>query len=132
MAKFNKTETIKTQNKSGHSAYSMTAKSKLVTQVLTSFFNENKFYGDNSAEMQETIKEVISTDPGFIANLAVFARREFNMRSVSHVLIAYLAHEVNGKPHSRKAINAVCGRGDDATEIMAGYLDLLGKPIPKT
>ena len=130
MAKFNKTETIKTQNKSGHSAYSMTAKSKLVTQVLTSFFNENKFYGDNSAEMQETIKEVISTDPGFIANLAVFARREFNMRSVSHVLIAYLAHEVNGKPHSRKAINAVCVRGDDATEIMACYLDLFGKPIP--
>lgn len=130
MAKFNKTETIKTQNKSGHSAYSMIAKSKLVTQVLTSFFNENKFYGDNSAEMQETIKEVISTNPGFIANLAVFARREFNMRSVSHVLIAYLSHEVNGKPHARKAINAVCVLGDDATEIMACYLDLFGKPIP--
>ena len=61
MAKFNKTETIKTQNKSGHSAYSMTAKSKLVTQVLTSFFNENKFYGDNSAEMQETIKSSAKT-----------------------------------------------------------------------
>lgn len=130
MAKFNQTQTIKTQNKSGHSAYSMTAKSKLVTQVLTSFFNENKFYGDNSAEMQETIKEVIYTDPGFVANLAVFARREFNMRSVSHVLIAYLAHEVNGKPYARNAINAVCVRGDDATEIMACYLDLFGKPIP--
>ena len=130
MAKFNQTQTIKTQNKSGHSAYSMTAKSKLVTQVLTSFFNENKFYGDNSAEMQETIKSVIATDPKFVANLAVFARREFNMRSVSHILTAYLAHEVNGKPYSRQAINAVCARGDDATEIMACYLDLFGKPIP--
>lgn len=130
MAKFNQTQTIKTQNKSGHSAYSMTAKSKLVTQVLTSFFNENKFYGDNSAEMQETIKEVVSIDPGFVANLAVFARREFNMRSVSHILIAYLAHEANGKTYARKAINAVCVRGDDATEIMACYLDLFGKPIP--
>lgn len=130
MAKFNQTQTIKTQNKSGHSAYSMTAKSKLVTQVLTSFFNENKFYGDNSAEMQETIKSVIATDPKFVANLAVFARREFNMRSVSHILIAYLSHEVNGKPYARKAINAVCVRGDDATEIMACYLELFGKPIP--
>lgn len=130
MAKFNQTQTIKTQNKSGHSAYSMTAKSKLVTQVLTSFFNENKFYGDNSAEMQETIKSVIATDPKFVANLAVFARREFNMRSVSHILIAYLSHEVNGKPYARKAINAVCVRGDDAIEIMACYLELFGKPIP--
>lgn len=130
MAKFNQAQTIKTQNKSGHSAYSMTAKSKLVTQVLTSFFNENKFYGDNSAEMQETIKSVIATDPKFVANLAVFARREFNMRSVSHILIAYLSHEVNGKPFARNAINAVCVRGDDATEIMACYLDLFGKPIP--
>lgn len=130
MAKFNQAQTIKTQNKSGHSAYSMTAKSKLVTQVLTSFFNENKFYGDNSAEMQETIKSVIATDPKFVANLAVFARREFNMRSVSHILIAYLSHEVNGKPYARKAINSVCVRGDDATEIMACYLDLFGKPIP--
>ena len=130
MAKFNQTQTIKTQNKSGHSAYSMTAKSELVTQVLTSFFNENKFYGDNSAEMQETIKSVIATDPKFVANLAVFARREFNMRSVSHILIAYLSHEVNGKPYARKAINAVCVRGDDATEIMACYLELFGKPVP--
>ena len=130
MAKFNQAQTIKTQNKSVHSAYSMTAKSKLVTQVLTSFFNENKFYGDNSAEMQETIKSVIATDPKFVANLAVFARREFNMRSVSHILIAYLSHEVNGKPFARNAINAVCVRGDDATEIMACYLDLFGKPIP--
>ena len=130
MAKFNQAQTIKTQNKSGHSAYSMTAKSKLVTQVLTSFFNENKFYGDNSAEMQETIKSVIATDPKFVANLAVFARREFNMRSVAHILTAYLAHEVEGKPYTRNTVKAVSLRGDDVTEIMACYLNLFGKPIP--
>ena len=48
MAKFNTTATTKTTNKSGHVAYGMRDKSKLVTQVLTSFFNEAKFYGDNS------------------------------------------------------------------------------------
>jgi hypothetical protein len=130
MSKFNQTQTIKTENKSGHSAYSMTAKSKLVTQVLTSFFNENKFYGDNSADMQETIKSVIATDPKFVANLAVFARREFNMRSVAHILTAYLAHEVEGKPYTRNTVKAVSLRGDDVTEIMACYLNLFGKPIP--
>lgn len=130
MSKFNTNNTIKTENKSGRSAYSMTAKSKLVTQVLTSFFNEKKFYGDNSADMQATIKSVITADPKFVANLAVFARREFNMRSVAHILTAYLAHEVEGKPYTRETVKAVALRGDDVTEIMACYLDLFGKPIP--
>lgn len=132
MAKFNTTNTNKTVNKSGHIAYKMKDKEKLVTQVLTSFFNESKFYGDNSNEMQETIKRVIKTDPQFIANLAVFARREFNMRSVSHILVAYLAHEVEGKPYTREVVKAVALRGDDVTEIMACYLNLFGKPIPNS
>ena len=130
MAKFNSTNTNKTVNRSGHAAYKMRDKEKLITQVLTSFFDEKKFYGNNSTEMQETIKSVIKTDPQFVANLAVFARREFNMRSVSHILTAYLAHEVEGKPYTRKTVKAVSLRGDDVTEIMAAYLNLFGKPIP--
>lgn len=130
MAKFNSSQSIKTTNKSGHAAYGMPAKQKLVTQVLTSFFNEQKFYGDNSDDMRKTIKAVIETDPQFVANLAVFARREFNMRSVSHVLVAHLAHEVAGKPFVRKTVKAVSLRGDDITEIMACYLSEFGKPVP--
>lgn len=132
MAKFNSSPTLKTTNKSGHAAYAMRDKEKLVTQVLTSFFNEKKFYGDNSKEMQETIKSVIQTDPEFVAKLAVFARREFNMRSVSHILATYLAHEPNGKPYTRGVVKAVSLRGDDVTEIMAAYLDTFGKPIPNS
>lgn len=130
MSKFNSSQTIRTTNRSGHAAYAMADKQKLVTQVLTSFFNEKKFYGDNSAEMQETIKRVIAKNPQFVANLAVFARREFNMRSVSHVLVAHLAHEVAGKPYTRDVVKAVSLRGDDVTEIMSCYLNLFGKPIP--
>ena len=133
MAKFNTTNSNKTVNKSGHAAYKMKDKEKLVTQVLTSFFNESKFYGDNSAEMQETIKSVIATDPAFVAKLAVFARREFNMRSVAHVLTAYLAHEVEGKPYAKDTIKAISLRGDDVTEIMSCYINLFGnRPIPNS
>lgn len=132
MAKFNPQKTIKTTNKEGHAAYGMTDKAKLVTQVLTSFFNEAKFYGDNSAEMQKVIQRVIQKDPQFAANLAVFARREFNMRSVSHVLTAYLAHEVEGKPYVRRTVKGVSLRGDDVTEIMSFYLSTFGKPIPNS
>lgn len=132
MSKFNQQQTMRTTNKSGHAAYKMGDKSKLVTQVLTSFFNEKKFYGDNSSEMQETIKSVIANQPEFVANLAVFARREFNMRSVSHVLAAYLAHEPNGKPYAKRVIKAICLRGDDATEVLSCYLSVFGKPIPNS
>lgn len=130
MSKFNKTSSIKTVNKCGHVAYAMSDKSKLVTQVMCSFVNESKFYSDNTKEMQETIKAVIKKDPQFVANLAVFARKEFNMRSVAHVLTAYLAHEVEGKPYTRKVVKAVSLRGDDVTEIMSCYLSMFGKPIP--
>ena len=132
MAKFNFPVTFTTKNKEGHAAYSMTPKSRLVTQVLTSFFNEAKFYGDNSAEMEETIRKVIRQDPEFVARLAVFARREFNMRSVSHVLTAYLAHEEKGKPFARKTVKGVSLRGDDVTEIMSFYLSTFGKPVPNS
>lgn len=132
MAKFNSPTTIKTTNKDGHVAYGMTDKAKLVTQVLTSFFNESKFYGDNSADMQKLIPRVIEKDAQFVSNLAVFARREFNMRSVAHVLTAYLAHEEKGKPFVRDTVKGVSLRGDDVTEIMSFYLATFGKPIPNS
>ena len=130
MAKFNQTQTIKTTNLSGHAAYAMPDRQKLVTQVLTSFFNEEKFYGDNTTDMTETIKRVIKTDPEFVSKLAVFARRVFNMRTVSHVLVGFLAHEVEGKPYVKKTIRGVVLRGDDVTEVLAFYLSTFGKPIP--
>ena len=132
MSKFNTTSTIKTVNKCGAPAYSMDAKSKLVTQVLCSFFDEERFYGKNTEDMTQTIKRVIADEPQFVSNLAVFARRVFNMRSVSHVLTAYLAHETSGKPYVRRTVEGVTLRGDDLTEIMAFYLATFGKPIPNS
>ena len=130
MSKFNKTTSIKTVNKCGHAAYAMKDKDKLVTQVLCSFFDDKKFYGNNTEDMKRTIQSVIKSDPEFVAKLAVFARREFNMRSVAHILTAYLAHEVEGKSYTRSTVKGVSLRGDDVTEIMACYLNLFGKPIP--
>ena len=75
MAKFNQKNSIKNVNRSGNQAYTMMDKEKLVTQVLTSFFNEAKFYGDNSEELAETLQAVLKTDPAFVASLAVFLFR---------------------------------------------------------
>ncbi len=130
MSKFNKTPTIKTENKCGFPAYGMLSKEKLTTQVLTTFFNEAKYYGDNSEEIVETIKAVLEGDPGFVAKLAMFARQEMYLRSVSHVLVAELANHANGKPFAREAIGDVAQRVDDMTEILAYQLSVYGKPIP--
>ena len=131
MAKFNKpSQTILTTNAEGHAAYAMPERLKLVTQVLTSFFREEKFYGDNSDDLIATLESVIRKDPEFVSKLAVYARRVFNMRSVSHVLVCYLAHEPAGKPFVRNTVRGVVQRGDDATEILSFYLSTFGKPIP--
>ena len=134
MAKFNSptTGSMKTTNHSGFDAYRMPDKAKLITQVLTSFFDEKKFYGDNSDDIKETLKRVIKDDPEFVSKLAVYARREFNMRSISHVLTAYLAHEVEGKPYVKETVRGVTVRGDDVTEIMSCYISEFGKPIPNS
>lgn len=129
MSKFNTTSTIKTTNKSGHVAYAMGNKPKLVTQVLTSFFNEAKYYGDNSNELIQTAKAVIKADAHFVANLARYARKEMHLRSVSHALAALIAHEIESKQYIKEVVADVVERPDDITEILACYLNMYGKPI---
>ena len=130
MSKFNTTNTRKTVNRSGHAAYSMADKEKLVSMVLTTFFNEKKFYGDNSKELAELAESIAQTDPRFVANLAVYARKEMHLRSVSHVLTCIVAHTVASKPFIHYTVDGVVERADDMTEILACYISMFGKPVP--
>ena len=131
MSKFNVNTagSRKTVNKSGHAAYKMEDKEKLAAMVLTSMFSEAKFYGDNSDELVELATKV---DPLFVAKLAMYARHEMNLRSVSHVLTAVLAKREDGKKYVRTLINGVVVRPDDMTEIVSCYLSMFGKPIPNS
>lgn len=130
MSKFNETQTRKTTNKSGHVAYSMNDKDKLVTQVLTSFFNEPKYYGDNSNELVELAEKVAKNEPRFVSNLARYARKEIHLRSISHVLTCVVANVVESKPCIKDTVNDVVERADDITEILACYMSMYKKPIP--
>ncbi|KOA19210.1 hypothetical protein CLHOM_23160 [Clostridium homopropionicum DSM 5847] len=132
MSKFNWIRTEKTLNISGHEAYEMKSKEKLVTQVLTSLFNEDKFYGDNSETLVQTVREVIKEDPRFVANLCIYARKEMHLRSISHVLIGELARFQSGKAYVRRAMNKSIERVDDMTEILSYYINTYGKPIPNS
>ena len=134
MSKFNAAteNSMKTVNHEGNAAYRMDWRSKLMTMVLTSFFNEAKFYGDNSEELTNILTSGIVDDPQLVSNLAICARREFNMRSVSHVIAGYLANIPAGKPFVKRTVKNIILRGDDATEILAFYLSTFGKPIPNS
>lgn len=131
MSKFNPTvNTQKFSNQKKHTSYVLTDKEKLVHQILTSFFNEKKYYGDNSDIIVETVNAVMEEDPFFIAKLAAFVRKEFQMRSISHVLITMLAHHEKGKKYIRRCVKNCALRGDDITEVLSCYLSMYGKPIP--
>lgn len=145
MAKFNKLaeSPVKTVNLQGFPAYKLGDEATLTSQVLTTFFGEPKFYKpDDSGDIIKLATAVAQKDPQFVANLAVYARSVFNMRSVSHVLTAIVAkvykeelHEAKSGPDRRglvrKLVNSVVIRPDDMTEIVACYFGLFGKPLPQ-
>ncbi|MDS0525261.1 TROVE domain-containing protein [Clostridium sp. SHJSY1] len=132
MSKFNKDLNRLTKNHEGHIAYKMTLIDRLIIEVLTSFFGEDKFYGDNSNQIIRDIRELCEIAPTFIANLAIYTRREMHLRSISHVLVSELSNSTKGKIYTRKAINEAVERVDDMSEILSYHLNQFGKPIPNS
>ena len=132
MSKFNRTSSRLCKNNEGHVAYSMNLKDRLLVEVLASFFAEVKYYGDNSHHIIDDIREVLNIDPKFIANLAIYARKVMNQRSISHVLASELAHSSLGKKYVREVINEIIVRVDDMSEILSYYINEFGKPIPNS
>ena len=137
MASLNKSSkgTNKTVNRSGHVAYRLDDKTKLVTMALTTMLGEPKYYGDNTDEMIKLAEDICKAGDGeFVAKLAVWARTKGNLRSVSHALIAvahrwyFAVSDGNTVSPIRKATEIIASqRGDDAAEMTAAYLALYGK-----
>lgn len=123
MATYNKTakRANRTINTQGHAAHAYDKKTELVTRVATCLVNEPKAYGDTTDEIVALAHEVAEADPGFVARLAVYARRELMMRTVSHLLVCVLAESdaVRGTGYLRAAARGVVRRGDDVTGVLA-------------
>ncbi len=109
------------QNRAGGLGYNPSAKYKLVSFLLTNFLT-NQFYrsGDTAlSELRNLIKEV--NDNEFVAKAAIYARDEFNMRSVTHVVAGELIANGEGMPKIRSFFDKVVVRPDDMMEIVAYY-----------
>ena len=128
MSKFNEKNTMQTTNISGHKAYKMNVIEHLTTVVMTSLVGEPKFYGDTTYKLLELATGVAKTNPEYLVKLAAYVRNVENLRSVSHLLVAIIAHEAH--EYTRIAIRNVVVRVDDITEIIAVYLELYKKPFP--
>jgi 60 kDa SS-A/Ro ribonucleoprotein len=118
-------------NAAGGPGYLQSSKLEFVSILLTSFV-QDQFYRSESGTILR-VKELLKTvDPIFAAKAALFARNEFGMRSISHVVAAELAHAVKGQSWTKAFFDLVSRRADDPSEILAYYMATYGKPIPNS
>lgn len=126
MGKFSKKSVTKTVNKAGGFAYKLPHKEELVSAVLSTFLDD-KYY-ESGSQRAGRIKDLVSkVDAKFVSNLAIIARKEFNMRSVTTLLIGELAKNHKGDSLVKDTIVEACTRVDDLTELVA----YVGTPLPK-
>lgn len=130
MSLFNrKSKATKTTNLAGGNAYKQTPALELVSILLTSFA-QDRFYESGEATMQRMVKLLMKVDPLFAAKAAVFARNEYGMRSISHVLAAELAAYASGTAWAKDFYTAIVRRPDDMMEILAYYMANGGAKVP--
>lgn len=131
MSKFNTSTatTSKTTNLAGGEGFKMTPELELVSALLTSFL-EDKYY-ESGEKRQTRIEDLIAkVDPLFAAKASIFARTEFGMRSVSHVVAGQIAGTVKGEEWTKRYFDKVVYRPDDMMEILSYYYSNFGKNEP--
>lgn len=132
MARFNNTSaaTHKTTNLAGGSAYKITPELELVTALLTSFL-EDKYYQSGEQRIDAITDAFEKVDPLFAAQAAIYARNEYGMRSVSHVVAGEIAGKVKGEQWTKHFFDKVVRRPDDMTEILSYYYAHYSKNEPQ-
>lgn len=113
----------KTVNNAGGEAYKQSSELELVSLVLTSFLKDT-YYTSGTSQLNRLIDLIDKADPLFVAKLAVYARREFGMRSVTHVIAGVLASKQSKQNWMKDFLNSVIYRADDITEITSFYMSL--------
>lgn len=123
MARFNSpTQGSKTVNLAGGEAYKQSPELELVSILLTSFAND-QFYR-KAEKTFDTLKDLIRVcDPKFVAQAAIYARTQFGMRSISHVVASELAKRISTEPWAKSFYNAIVYRPDDMMEILSYHLN---------
>jgi 60 kDa SS-A/Ro ribonucleoprotein len=120
------------RNREGAAAFRQSPELALISLLLTSFLTD-QFYRSAGQTLAELAALVRAVNPLFAAKAAVYARRRFGMRTVTHVVAGELAARVKGEPWTKRFYDAVVVRPDDVTEILAYYASAHGiRPLPNS
>lgn len=106
-------------------AWQMSPKLELAAILLTSLMTD-QFYR-SSQETKERIATLTAQEPKFAAQAALYARREFGMRSASHVAAAAIAQSAKGATWTKDFFRKIVYRPDDMAEILALLSDNKGQ-----
>ena len=116
-------------NREGRPAFAQTAEMKLVSLLLTNFL-QDQFYRSKQSSYDEIVRAMGEVNPQFAAKAATFARNEYGMRTVSHVVAANLAPTLSGTAYGKHFYNKIVRRPDDMLEIAALLRSLGVKHLP--
>jgi hypothetical protein len=109
-----------TTNYMGAKAYTLSPEMELYTAVATCMIDDS--YYENRIDRLNRIKELIARCPApFTAKLAVYARKEMNLRSIPVVLAVELAKIHSGDGLVSKTISNIVIRADEIKEVLAYY-----------
>ena len=113
-------------------AWQMSPQLELAAILLTAPMND-QFYRSANA-VQERIAALANQDPQFAARAALYARREFGMRSASHIAAAAIARSAKGETWTKDFFRRIVYRPDDMAEILALLADHKGslKAVPNS
>lgn len=131
MSLFNKTSKTqnKTVNRAGGEAYKQNPEMQLVSLLLTSFA-QDQYYRSANETFKELTKLLTKVDAKFAAQAAIYARTEFGMRSITHVLAAELAPYLSGQEWAKDFYQKIVYRPDDMLEIASYFKSIGGKNMP--
>ena len=128
MGKYNaKKEGVKPTevNYMGEDAFLLKPKEELVSTVMTTFLQDS--YYEKESEIVNRITDLVDkVDPLFAAKLAIYARNEGNLRSVTHLISALLAKYVGFTDWGKRFYSKIVVRPDDMSEILSAYASING------
>ena len=109
-----------TLNHEGAEAFGLSAEMELYTAVVTASLSD-KFYETANERIKRIADLVGKCDARFVAQLAVYARREMNLRSVPLFLVVELAKHHSGDNLVSRTIEKVVLRADEIMELLHCY-----------
>ena len=122
MARFNANKTnlsnvVSTVNLAGGPAVQLNHVDEFVSMALSSLV-QDQFYRSSKDTLTRLEVLFSNVDPKFAAKVALFARNEYGMRSISHVIASLIAKKVKGETWTKSFFNKIVVRPDDMAEII--------------